>query len=70
MENIFRLENRTFKYCGNIILQCLKKHDIKNKLEYAYITSDTYNNRINNKYREYYEDYTFERRYYLDGKHI
>ena len=65
--NIFRLEDQTFKYCGNIILQWLKKHDIKNKLEYAYITSDIYNNRINNKYREYYEDYTFERRYYLDG---
>ena len=67
MGTIFRLENRTFKYCGNIILQWLKKHNIKSQLEYAYITSDKYNNRINNKYKKYSEDYTFERRYYLEG---
>ena len=67
MGNIFLLEDGTFKYCGNITLQWLEKNNIKNKLEYAYITSDKYNNRISNKHREYYEDYMFERRYYLEG---
>lgn len=67
MGNIFRLDNGVFKYYGNIMIQWLNNHSIRNKLEYAYITSDRYNNRVSNRYREYYEDYTFERRYYLEG---
>ncbi len=60
MGNIFKLENGVFKYNGNIMLQWLENHDCRNKIEYAYITSDKYNNRISSKFREYYEDYTFE----------
>ncbi|MSS65008.1 AAA family ATPase [Lachnospiraceae bacterium WCA-693-APC-MOT-I] len=67
MGNIFKLENEVFKYCDNIMVQWLGNQDIRSKLEYAYITSDKYNNRISNRYREYYEDYMFERRYYLEG---
>lgn len=67
MGNIFKLENGVFKYNGNIMLQWLENHDCRNKIEYAYITSDKYNNRISSKFREYYEDYTFERRYYMEG---
>lgn len=67
MGNIFKLENGVFKYNGNIMLQWLENHDCRNKIEYAYITSDKYNNRISSKFREYYEDYTFERRYYIEG---
>lgn len=67
MGNIFKLENEVFKYCDNIMVQWLGNQDIRSRLEYAYITSDKYNNRISNRYREYYEDYMFERRYYLEG---
>ena len=48
------------------MLQWLENHHCRNKIEYAYITSDKYNNRISSKFREYYEDYTFERRYYME----
>lgn len=64
--NIFKFENGRFLYCGNIMLQWLENQGVKNKVEYAYITSDRYNNRINNKYRRYNEDYFFERKYYLE----
>ena len=70
MGNIFKLENGVFKYNGNIMLQWLENHHCRNKIEYAYITSDKYNNRISSKFREYYEDYTFERRYYMERNKI
>lgn len=68
MGTIFKLENGVFLYCGNIILQWRERREVKNKLEYAYITSDKYNYRINDKYRKYYADYMFERKYYLEEK--
>ena len=52
MGNIFKLENGVFKYNGNIMLQWLENHDCRNKIEYAYITSDKYNNRISSKFRD------------------
>ena len=67
MGNIFELEGGVFKYRGNIITQWLENHDCKKKIEYAYITSDKYNNRISNRHREYSDEYTFERRYYIEG---
>lgn len=67
MGNIFELEGGAFKYRGNIITQWLENHDCKKKIEYAYITSDKYNNRISNRHREYSDEYTFERRYYIEG---
>lgn len=67
MGNIFKLENGVFKYSGNIMLKWLKEHDCRNKIEYAYIVSDKYNNRVSNKFREYCDEYTFERRYYIEG---
>ena len=67
MGNIFELEGGVFKYRGNIITQWLQNHDCKKKIEYAYITSDKYNNRISNRHREYSDEYTFERRYYIEG---
>lgn len=63
---IFKLENKLFKYCDKIMSQWLRKQDLKRKVEYAYITSDRYNNRISNKYRKSYEDYMIERKYYLE----
>lgn len=68
MGDIFILEGEIFKYSDNIILQWLNKNDIKRKLEYAYITADKYNYRVSNKYREFYEDYLFERKYYSEGR--
>lgn len=62
MGNIFKLENGVFKYNGNIMLKWLENHDCRNKIEYAYITSDKYNNRISGKFREYYEDYTLTKK--------
>lgn len=69
MGNIFKFNEKIFKYCGNIMTQWLRKHESNCQLEYAYITSDKYNNRISNKYQEYNEEYTFDRRYYLEGRH-
>lgn len=66
MGTIFKLENGLFKYCDNVMSQWLRKQDLKSKVEYAYITSDRYNNRISNKYRKSYEDYMMERKYYLE----
>lgn len=66
MGTIFKLENGLFKYCDNVMSQWLRKQDLKSKVEYAYITSDRYNNRISNKYRKSYEDYMIERKYYLE----
>lgn len=68
MGDIFILEGEIFKYSDNIILQWLNKNDIKRKLEYAYITADKYNYRVSNKYREFHEDYLFERKYYSEGR--
>lgn len=66
MGAIFKLEEGVFKYCDNIMLQWLEKQNIKNKIQYAYITSDRYNNRIHNNYRNNDMDYMFERKYYLE----
>ncbi len=68
MGTIFRLEKGVFLYCGNIIPQWRERNGITKKLEYAYITSDKYNYRINGNHRKYYEDYMFERKYYLEEK--
>ena len=68
MGTIFKLKNGVFEYCDNIILNWRDKNRIKNKLEYAYITSDRYNSRINNRYVRYYDDYMFERKYFLEEK--
>ena len=65
MGTIFKLEKSVFLYCNNIILQWREQNDITKKLEYAYITSDRYNYRINDD-RKFYEDYMFERKYYLE----
>lgn len=65
MGTIFKLEEGVFKYCNNIILQWLGNKGIKNKVEYAYFTSDKYNRRIDSRHKEY--DYLFERKYYLEG---
>ena len=65
MGAIFKLENGVFKYCDNIMLQWLGNQGIKNKVEYAYLTSDKYNKRIGSRYDE--RDYLFERNYYLEG---
>lgn len=66
MGNIFKLQNGVFTYSGNIILQWLKRRNIKSKIEYAYITSDRYNSRISNDYRNSEVEYLFERKYYLE----
>ena len=66
MGTIFKLENGVFNYCDNIILNWRQKKGVKNKLEYAYITSDIYNSRISNKYNRYYEEYMFQRKYILE----
>lgn len=65
---IFMLDNGIFKYCDNITLKWLRYQSIKNDVEYAYITSDRYNNKISNRYRRNHEDYMFKRNYYL-GEH-
>lgn len=65
MGTIFELENGIFKYCDNIMLQWLGNQGIKNKVEYAYLTSDKYNKRIGCRYDE--RDYLFTRNYYLEG---
>lgn len=65
MGTIFKLEDGVFQYCNNIILQWLGHQGMKNKVEYAYFTSDKYNERIGSRYNEY--DYLFERKYYLEG---
>ena len=64
--NIFKYVDGELHYSGNIIRNWLRDNNCKNKLEYAYITSDRYNKKINNRYRQYGDDYSFERRYYLE----
>ncbi len=64
MGAVFRLESGVFRYCDNVILQWMDKQGIENQIEYAYLTSDRYNRRIDNRYRE--NDSLFERNYYLD----
>lgn len=68
MGTVFKLKKGIFLYCSNIILQWRERNNITKKLEYAYITSDRYNYRINDDYRKHYEDYMFERKYYLEEK--
>ncbi|MGN0438782.1 MAG: hypothetical protein ACI4F4_09690, partial [Lachnospiraceae bacterium] len=68
MGTIFKLEKGIFLYCSNIILQWRERNNITKKVEYAYITSDRYNYRINDNYRKHYEDYMFERKYYIEEK--
>ena len=65
MGAVFKLESGVFKYCDNIMLQWLGNQGIKNKVKYAYLTSDKYNKRIGSRYDE--RDYLFERNYYLEG---
>lgn len=65
MGNIFKFENEKFIYCGHIMQQWLKAQNIEKKLEYVYITTE-YNNRISNRNNLCDEDYTFNRRYYLE----
>ena len=65
MGTIFRLDDGIFKYCDNVLLQCLGE----SRLEYAYITSDKYNHRISKKYRDENNEMLFDRRYYLDGEY-
>lgn len=66
MGDVFRLDNGVFVYCGNILNQWLKNRKYHNRLKFAYITSDRYNNRITNRYRSTFEEYMFERKYYLE----
>ncbi len=69
MGTIFELVDGQFIYSDNVISVWQKNNKISSNLEYAYITSDKYNYRINNEYvKQYDDDYMFERRYYLDEK--
>ena len=66
MGTVFKYENGIFWYCDNILLQWLKKQGVENQVTYAYITSDRYNYRIDGRRIKHFQDYLFERNYYLE----